>query len=98
MAGHVSGDATGRFWLVAALYGGCFFLGKMRKRAGSPGAAPFWRRGIAPDARRAVGTANGHPGNELADRPRSILARGGSLVRLDGMTEWLDPATNNGHR
>ncbi len=42
MAGHVSRDATGRFWLVVAMYGGCYFLGKMRQRAGNRDAYPFW--------------------------------------------------------
>lgn len=42
MAGHVSGDSTARFWLVVALYAGCYFIGKARQKSGVRDAYPFW--------------------------------------------------------
>jgi len=42
MAGHESGDATGRFWLVVALFTGCYFVGKARQKSGARNAYPFW--------------------------------------------------------
>ena len=42
MAGHVSGDATARFWLVVALFAGCYFVGKAREKSGTRNAYPFW--------------------------------------------------------
>jgi serine protease len=42
MAGHVSGDANARFWLVAALYAGCYLIGKARQKSGKRDASPFW--------------------------------------------------------
>ena len=42
MAGHISGDATARFWLVVTLFGGCFLIGKARQKSGTRNAYPFW--------------------------------------------------------
>ena len=42
MAGHISGDANARFWLVAALYAGCYLIGKSRQKSGKRDAYPFW--------------------------------------------------------
>lgn len=42
MAGYESGDALNRFWLIAALYGGCFLIGKVRSKSGTRNAYPFW--------------------------------------------------------
>ena len=42
MAGHVSGDATARLWLVVALFAGCCFIGKARQKSGTRNGYPFW--------------------------------------------------------
>jgi serine protease len=43
MAGNVAGDAAARLWLVAALYAGCFCIGKARQKSGTRSSAyPFW--------------------------------------------------------
>lgn len=42
MAGHEAGDAAARLWLVAALFAGCFCIGKVRQKSGTRNAYPFW--------------------------------------------------------
>ena len=42
MAANVYGDGVARFWMVIGLFAGCFTLGKLRAKSGSPANYPFW--------------------------------------------------------
>jgi len=42
LAGNEAGDAAARLWIVAALFAGCFLIGKSREKSGTRNAYPFW--------------------------------------------------------
>jgi serine protease len=42
LAGNIYGDGVARFWIVVALFGACYGIGRLRKRNHSTLGAPFW--------------------------------------------------------
>ena len=42
LAANTYGDGVARFWLVAALFAGCYAIGKQRVKRGERAAYPFW--------------------------------------------------------
>ena len=42
LAANVYGDGVARFWLVVALFSGCYGIGKMRQKADRGASYPFW--------------------------------------------------------
>jgi serine protease len=42
LAAKTYGDGVARFWLVVALFGGCYAIGRMRAKSGSRAGYPFW--------------------------------------------------------
>ena len=42
LAANVYGDGVARFWLVVALFAGCYGIGKMRKKSDRYASYPFW--------------------------------------------------------
>jgi serine protease len=42
LAGTVYGDGVARFWMVIALFAGCFAIGHLRQKSGSSLGYPFW--------------------------------------------------------
>lgn len=41
LASNIHGDGVTRFWMVMALFGACFAIGKLRERAGGEGGYPM---------------------------------------------------------
>jgi serine protease len=42
LAARTYEDGVSRFWLVAALFGGCYVIGRSREKSGSRAGYPFW--------------------------------------------------------
>ncbi|HZO91619.1 MAG TPA: S8 family peptidase [Chthonomonadaceae bacterium] len=42
LAGAIYGDGVARFWMVVALFAGCYAIGRLRQKAGSSQGYPFW--------------------------------------------------------